>query len=103
MKKELVKWSFLMAAGELVYISLVATFMQSGEKSFGKEVGILGPVAFLLLFVFSASLSGAIVLGKPTLLYLEGKKKDAITLFGFTLSWFFVFFLVALFVAVLWK
>ncbi len=58
MKKQLAGWSFLMAAGELVYISLVATFMQSGEKIFGKEVGILGPIAFLLLFVFSASLSG---------------------------------------------
>lgn len=97
MPKKIVQQSFLFALGETVYISLVALFMFNIEKWFGSKPDpvIIAPIAFLLLFVISASISGALILGKPVMLYLDGKKKDALQLFGYTLAWLAVFLIVA--------
>jgi hypothetical protein len=99
MTKKLIKYAFLLALGETVYILLIALFVINSGKLEGNKPGILPIITFLLLFVFSASLSGAIVLGKPILLYLEGKKKEAIMLFGLTLGWLMLFLIIALSIA----
>ncbi|MFA5925412.1 MAG: hypothetical protein WC831_00595 [Parcubacteria group bacterium] len=93
MQKQLIKLGFLCALGEAVYIGLVALLMSGAERFFGNapDNKILAPITFLLLFVLSAAVSGALVLGKPVLMYMEGKKKEALTLFSFTLLWLFVF------------
>ena len=96
MRKKIVIFSFFSALGEGIYILLVALFMRNANQWFGNKPSILGIVAFLLLFVFSAAISGALILGKPTLLYLEGKKREALELFGFTLGWMLVFLIVLL-------
>lgn len=101
MKKELVKYSFLMAVGELAYIFLVVLFMRNAQKILGNDQNIISTMAFLLVVVLSASVSGGLVLGKPIMLYLDGKKKDALTLFGFTLGWFLLFIIIALIVSML--
>ena len=49
------------------------------------------PVLFLMLFVLSAGVTGALVLGRPVLKYLDGDRKGAIYLFCATLGWLFVF------------
>ncbi|MFA6285104.1 MAG: hypothetical protein WC643_01060 [Parcubacteria group bacterium] len=97
MPKKLIQQSFLLALGEGIYISLVALLMFSVEKLFGSKPDpvIIAPIAFLLLFVISASISGALILGKPVMLYMDGKKKDALQLFGFTLAWLLLFLIVA--------
>lgn len=92
----LIKISLLNSVGVLVYVSLVALIMQNGEKIFGKMQNYLGPIAFLLLFILSAGVTGALVLGRPILFYLDGKKVEAIKLFGFTLAWLFVLTVLAL-------
>ena len=53
-------------------------------------------IAILMLFVFSAAISGALIIGKPALLYLEGKKREALELFAFTLGWILVFLVILL-------
>lgn len=97
MPKKLIRQAFLLALGEGIYISLVALLMFSIEKLFGSKPDpvIIAPIAFLLLFVISASISGALILGKPLMLYLDGKKKEALQLFGFTLAWLLLFLIVA--------
>ena len=90
-----------MAVGELVYIFLVVLFMQNAQKILGNDQNIISMTAFLLLLVFSASFSGAMVLGKPIMLYLDGKKKEALTLFGFTLGWFLLFIIIAIIISVI--
>ncbi|MDD3607477.1 MAG: hypothetical protein PHQ20_01625 [Candidatus Moranbacteria bacterium] len=94
--KKLAITSFLMALGEGIYIFLVALLMLNGEKLFGPMPGVFGLMTFLLLFVVSAAVSGALIMGKPVLLYMSGKKKEAIRLFGATLGWLAVFLLVLL-------
>jgi hypothetical protein len=99
MPKKLVKFAFFSALGETVYILLIALFVIYSGRFKGNEPSILPIIVFLLTFVFSAALSGALILGKPILLYLEGKKKEAITLFGLTLGWLMLFLIIALSIA----
>src|SRR4030042_707816 len=94
MRNKLIGQSFFFALGEGVYIFLIALLARNAEKIFGDKPAMLGIIMFLLLFVFSAALSGALILGKPILLYLEGKKREALEFFGFTLGWIFIFLLV---------
>ena len=83
------------------YITVVALIMQNGEKVFGEMNNMLGPIAFLLLFVLSAAITGSLVLGKPILMYLEGNKKEAIKLFLYTIGWIFVLTIIALVLGIL--
>ncbi|MCX6763975.1 MAG: hypothetical protein NTZ97_04610 [Candidatus Moranbacteria bacterium] len=96
MRKKLIVYGLFSALGEAAYIFLVALFMNSANKFFGSGPNILGMVIFLLIFVFSAAISGALILGKPILLYLDNKKPEAIKLFGFTLGWIFILLVILL-------
>ena len=97
------KWSFVYAVGIVVYITVVATIMQNGEKLFGKDDDFMAPIAFLLLFTLSASVVGLLGLGKPVSLYLDGKKKDAVTLLVLTIGWIGIFTIFALITSALVK
>lgn len=91
MKTSLIKTAFGLALGEIAYIGLVVTFMNQGKSLFEGKPELLLGVMLLTLLVMSASVSGALLFGKPILLYLEGEKRDAVTLFGATLGWLFTF------------
>jgi hypothetical protein len=97
MDKKIIKQAFLLALGEGIYISLVALLMTGIEKMFGDKPDpvIIAPIAFLLLFVISAAISGALIFGKPLMLYLDGKKKEALQLFGSILLWLVLFLVIA--------
>jgi hypothetical protein len=73
-----------------VYTSLVAQIMSNGSKWFGKQDTAWTPVAVLMLFVLSAAVTGTLVLGRPILMYLDGKKKEALQFFGYTVGWLFI-------------
>ena len=89
LNKKIYLWSLLNALGVLIYVSGVSFIIVNGQKFFGQMKGILGPMMFLLLFVLSAAIVGALVLGRPILLYLDGQKKQGIIMFGWTLGWLF--------------
>jgi len=96
---KLVLFGFIHALGVGVYVAIVATFMRHGEQIFGKMNNLLGPMAFLLMFVLSAAVTSALVLGRPILFYLDNKKAEAVKLFGYTLGWLFVLIAVILITA----
>ena len=52
---------------------------------------IITPVAALMLFVFSALVTGGLILGKPLMLYFDGHKKEGVKLLFFTGTGLFVF------------
>lgn len=68
------------SVGTAVYTGLVAALMQHGDRYFGNS-SFWGPIALLLLFVLSALVTASLVLGQPIYLFLEGKKKESVTLF----------------------
>lgn len=85
--KNLIKNSLLMALSTAIYVAGVAWVMSNAEKIFGSMKTIWGPIAFLLLFVVSAGVTGGLVLGQPVMLYADGKKKEAVKQFALTLAW----------------
>jgi hypothetical protein len=92
-KKEILKYALLNASLTSLYIALIGFFFRYGTiflNSRGKSDTVFAPIAMLLLFVFSASLCGALVLGRPILWYMDGKKKEAVILFIYTLTSFLV-------------
>ncbi len=87
----------LNALSTAVYIACVAAFMSHTADIFNgvKEETALIPFAMILLFVVSASITGSLVLGRPILWYLDGKKKEAVMLFAATLACLFTLTLAA--------
>lgn len=94
--KQVCKEGFLYSLGTAVYIVLVSLFMNNAEKFLGKEDTIFSGIAFLLLFTLSAIVVGGLMIGKPIMLYIDGKKKNAIQMFACNAGWLVVFFAIAL-------
>ncbi|HEX5429522.1 MAG TPA: hypothetical protein VFX17_00390 [Patescibacteria group bacterium] len=71
----------------LVYVSIVAFIMSHGDQWFGQQDTGWTPIAILMLFVVSAAVTASLVLGRPALMYLDGRKKEALQFFGYTIGW----------------
>ena len=91
----LVKLGIGNALGTVLYIFLISQIVIHGEQLFGKvENNFLSPMLFLLLFVFSALVTGSLVLGKPIMMYIDGQKKEAVRLLIYTGGSLFVLLLI---------
>jgi len=86
--------SFAHSLGVFIYVTIIAMVMRNGEKLFGKEDTFWSPIAFLMLFVFSALITSSLILGRPIYLYFDGKKEEAIKLFFCQIGWLFVITLI---------
>jgi heme O synthase-like polyprenyltransferase len=96
-KSKLIRRSLVNSLGAAAYIAAVAWLLSNGEGLFGKIVGFWGPFAMLMLLVLSATVVGALILGKPILLYLEGEKQAGIKLFFYSIAWLFGFTIITFF------
>ncbi|MFA5993183.1 MAG: hypothetical protein WC796_05750 [Candidatus Pacearchaeota archaeon] len=82
---KIIKRAFIDAIGTAAYVILIVSFIFSLKIFFPKiEDTVFIPIAMLLLFVCSAAITGFLVFGKPAMLYIDGKKKEAISLLGYT-------------------
>ena len=82
---KIVKNALIDALGTTIYIILVVSFLFSLQTfSSEPEDNIIIPIAMLLLFVFSAGFTGFLVFGRPVMWYIDGKKKEAVTLVAYT-------------------
>jgi hypothetical protein len=89
--KQIKKTALVNSLLTALYIIAVGAFMYYGSQvKIGKDNAFLAPIAMLLLFVFSASLTGFLVVGKPLQLYIDGKKKEALSLLFNTLLFLFI-------------
>lgn len=69
-----------------LYVIGIGAFMYYGASiKIGRSNTILIPITLLLLFVSSAAITGFLIFGKPAQLYVDGKKKEAISLLFNTL------------------
>lgn len=92
---------FVQALGVTIYCSLIGLLMSNGNKLFGNSPNFFGPVAFLLLFSFSALVCALIVFYKPYTLFFEGNKKEAVNLVVYTSAWLLLFLLLFLLFAII--
>ncbi len=85
--KSVMKRAVIDALGTTAYVAGVAYFMFSaGQAKWGTHNTLLIPIVVLMLLVFSVAIVGWLIFGKPVLLYLDGKKKEAVALLGYTLG-----------------
>ncbi len=92
---KIIKRAFINAIATAVYIILIVLFIFSLQMFSSKEENIIIPIAMLLLFVCSAAITGFLVLGKPVMLYIDGKKKEAVSLLGYTIGILFLITILA--------
>ena len=83
---KIIKRAFIDSVGTAAYIVLVVSSIFSLQIFASKEDIIIIPIAMLLLFVSSAAITGFLVFGKPVMLYIDGKKKEAVSLLGYTIG-----------------
>lgn len=88
------------AIGTVIYVILIASFMFSLQGLSPKEDTIFVMTSMLLLLVCSAAITGFLVFGKPIMLYLDGKKKEAILLLIYTISMLFTITLIIFFILI---
>ena len=89
---KLVKRAGINALVASVYVALVATFLNNAQYLFGEDEpkGVLVPIAMLLLLVLSTTVMGIVIFGKPIALYLDGQKKEGVTLLLYTVGFLFL-------------
>ena len=72
-----------------LYVAGVGSFMYLGSLiKIGQSRSFLVPITLLLLLVMSASITGFLIFGKPAQMYIDGKKKEALSLLTQTLVFF---------------
>ena len=97
MKNPIIKIAVLNALATAGYVAAVASFMFYVPQAIGlnnKKDNVLMPFVMLLLLVLSAAITGSLVIGRPILWYMDGKKKEAVTLLIATIAALFVITLV---------
>ncbi len=87
---DILKKAFLNAVGTAAYVVLVVLFIFSLQAFRQQPDTIIIPMAMLMLFVCSAAITGFLVFGRPIMWYIDGKKKEAISLLAHTLGMLFI-------------
>ena len=86
------------ALGTAVYVAVIASFLFYAPRIFGTDTPkdtVLVPFVMLLLLVLSVAITGSLVFGRPMLWYLDGRKKEALRLFAYTLGALFIIIILA--------
>jgi hypothetical protein len=95
--REIRKTALINSSATALYIILVGMFMYYGTMmKIGRDNAFLAPIAMLFLFVFSASLTGFLMIGKPAQMYVDGNKKEALSLLTYTLVFFSIITLISI-------
>lgn len=95
-KRDILKYAFINSFSTAFYIVAVVLFISTlGRMNPGDDSNIFIPIAMLMLFVFSAALTGALVFGRPIMWYFDGRKSEAVILLFSTLVIFALLMIVA--------
>ncbi len=84
--EKIIRLALINSVGTAAYIILVVSFIFSLQSLPESEETLFIPIAMLLLFVCSAAITGFLVFGKPAMLYIDGKKREAVSLLVYTLG-----------------
>jgi len=93
MNNKSIKFGLLGGALEGIYISLVGLFFVCAQDWFSGP-SVFPMILMLMIFVFSAAVSGLLVLGYPLYLALQKKYKEAISTVLISLALIFILMVV---------
>jgi len=101
-RREIIRQALMNSLITAAYVILVALFIYLASQGlFEQNNTVLIPIAMLMLFVFSAALTGFLIFGKPFMWYLNNKKKEALSLLFYTLGIFLAITVIALLLLIL--
>ena len=101
---QVIKTALINSSATALYVVAVSLFLNwGGTQKIGQVKGnfFLVPISFLMLFVFSAAFTGYFVFGKSILMYIDGKKKEAISVVTYTLIFLFSYTVLAISILIL--
>jgi len=84
-----------------LYVAVVAIFMTYANKIVGDANSVLSGIAILLLMTLSAVVVGTLILGKPLMMYLDGKKSEAVKTLLHTILGLFILTVLAVVVLII--
>lgn len=85
------------ALGVAIYCGLIALFFNFMSKSLPEPPGFFGFFMMLVIFVFSAAVTGSLVFGYPAYLALvKNKVADALNILAFTLLFAFAIIIITM-------
>lgn len=93
MRNKIIKYAILNALATAFYIALISSFLFYVPKTLNtnKPDTVFAPILMLSLLVFSVSVVGSLIFGRPILWCFNNKKKEASSLLIYTLLAFFIF------------
>lgn len=95
-RSTIIRRSLLSALGVTAYTTGIGSLLFNAKYIFGDRPDtVLAPISLLTLLVLSVGIVGTLIFLRPILVYLDGKKAEAVKLLTATLAW------LALFTAVL--
>ena len=95
-KSKLLLIGFLQALSLIIYCTLISGIFWLGENFFKGPPDFIITAFILLLFVFSAAVTGSIVFAYPVYLALNQQIKEALSIFAYT-----ILFCLAIIIAVI--
>jgi hypothetical protein len=101
--KEIFKFGIGGGIAEIIYVLLVAFLFTNLENLLPTPPALFGFFFFLLLFVFSAAISGLLVLGYPIYLAIKKRLQEAIMTFIVTLLTILTGFVIIILLIFLFK
>ena len=87
--KEIATKAAKSAVVSVAYVAAVAFLFSNAPKIFAGHdpgPGFLAPLSFLLLFVLSTAVMGLLIFGTPLMWYIDGKKREAVSLLVWTVG-----------------
>lgn len=88
-QKEMIKWGIGGALAEIIYVLIIVGLFSVLDKVLATPPQFTGFLFMLLLFVFSAGISGLFVFGMPAYLALQKKYTEAIVMIFVTFATLF--------------
>jgi len=91
-KNAIIRRAFINSGLTFSYVLLIVMAFNNAQFIFETDPPEMLIASFmLLLFMFSALVTSSLVLGKPILMYIDGQKKEAVSMFVATAAWLVVF------------
>lgn len=101
-KRDIIKSAFvssIIIAVYVVFVVMIITLVD--QRIFQDSTRVLIPIFMLMFLVFSVAFMGFMIFGKPAMLYVDGKKKEALSLLGYTLEFLFILAVITLIITLL--
>lgn len=85
--KHIVAHSFFHALSVGAYVFIIVQIITGIGQIGPEDAGIIAPITFLMLLVLSVAVVGMLIFGRPLFMYLDGQKREGVSMAIATIAW----------------